>query len=77
VTPDQKMEIFVAIARMAQAVADESPPEILREIHTDIGLALDQLPPMPADLTDDAAKRDHDLIDAAEELKLGLGPSKR
>jgi hypothetical protein len=68
-TAEQKMALFIAAARMAQAIADGAPHEILDQLHQDLGLLVDMIPAMPTELTDEAAARDQALIDAAEAAK--------
>jgi hypothetical protein len=70
---DQKMAALIAVARLAQQIAEDNIPGIISASRALVDLGLADLPADPPNLTDDAAARDKALIDAAEEAKLGLG----
>lgn len=74
-TPDQKMAALIAIARLGSQVAEGNVPGIISASRALVDLGLSDLPADPANLTDTADKRDNELVDAAEEAKLGLGGS--
>ena len=70
--PD-RIALLLAAVRLAGAIMADDRKAIATEVRNLIDLGADQIPPQPALLSDDAAKRDVEIADLAEAAKLGPG----
>jgi hypothetical protein len=66
------MALELATARLATAIGNAEPAEVVKDIVAEIAALADALSVDPANLTDAAAKAANEAADVSEEIKLGV-----